>query len=92
MQSGKINSLNSGNYASILGYEYINGDDWRLGFPVDEKENGYSGDIRGCFNCEVSYECNSGSQGQDPGTTCNKGDHSFCIGNTGYGMLRIYIQ
>ena len=38
-------------YAGILGYEYIAGQAFKLGFPVDGEVENFSGELKGCFNC-----------------------------------------
>ena len=78
-----LNSLDSNisidaGYASILGYEYLGGDEYKLGFPIEDTDEDNNNDsIEGCFNCSEKKICNINGDACDENDDCE--DIEYCM-------------
>ncbi len=65
----------SSGYAGILGYEYLGGDNYKLGFPMGEEDS--IGNPIGCFNCSEIKKCSDTSSPCSTDDDCTEG--YYCI-------------
>ncbi len=79
-----INSLDNeygSGYASILGYEYLGDDEYKLAFPIEDQNNQYiaspSDPMSGCFNCWEKKQCAESLE--DCSAVDNCGEDDICV-------------